>query len=92
MGVKSSTLWYMSKSSNELDRKGISRDADNGASTVDPKSIPKVTTKQLLSYGEEQLVQMQNEQIADLAEEHSRMGNEEDKALEKARIRQTLAI
>ena len=56
MGVKSSTLWYMSKSSNELDRKGISRDADNGASTVDPKSIPKVTTKQLLSYGEEQLV------------------------------------
>ena len=43
---------------NELDRKGISRDAPNGANPERPE-IPKLTVTQLLKHGEDTLESMQ---------------------------------
>ncbi len=47
MGLKMGTLYYMSSSVNELDRKGIPKDADNGASGLE-KGIAKVTQSEIL--------------------------------------------
>ena len=51
MGPKLSALYYLSGTSNELDRKGISKDAPNGRNS-EGFLIPKVSTKEILSYGE----------------------------------------
>ena len=45
MGVKLGTMWYLSGSVNELDRKGIKKDTDSG------NKIPKVTASEILKYG-----------------------------------------
>ena len=50
MGPKLSALYYLSGTSNELDRKGISKDASNGRNS-DGFLIPKVSTLEILSYG-----------------------------------------
>ena len=47
MGVKLGTMYYLSSSSNELDRKGINKDAPNGADG-ERKEIPKVTQTEML--------------------------------------------
>ena len=58
MGVKLSTLYWMSTSSNELERKGISKDHPNG-SEPDKVAVPKVTQGELLQFGEQTLDKMQ---------------------------------
>ena len=88
MGVKLGTLYYMSmQSQNELDRKGISKDADNGAVEDDKMRIPKVTKGYLLQFGEETLEKMQTEQLDALTVEHLSLGSDFDRNLEQARIR-----
>jgi len=47
MGVKLGTLYYLSGSVNELDRKGIDKDAPNGTEG-ERKEIPKVTQSEML--------------------------------------------
>jgi len=47
MGVKLGTMYYLSGSVNELDRKGINKDAPNGAEG-ERKEIPKVTQSEML--------------------------------------------
>ena len=91
MGVKLGTMYFLSSSSNELERKGIPRDSDNGASP-DRAKIPQVTRGELLKYGEQVLEQMQNEQLDTLAREHLSLGNEFDRTIESARIKQTYAM
>ena len=56
MGAKWSAMYYMSSgvTQNELDIKGINKDALNGAD-AERKVIKKVTYTQLLEYGEETL-------------------------------------
>ena len=54
MGVKLGTMWYLSGSVNELDRKGIKKDTDSGN-----KNIPKVTVSEILKYGQDNLEKMQ---------------------------------
>ena len=44
MGVKLSTLYWMSSSSNELERKGIPKDHPNGSTNESSQIVvPKVT-------------------------------------------------
>ena len=93
MGVKLSTLYWMSSSSNELERKGIPKDHPNGA-TNDSKQVvvPKVTQKELLDYGEKTLDTMQKEQIDALTVENLSLGNDYDRSIESARLKQTHAM
>ena len=52
MGVKLGTMWYLSGTVNELDRKGITKDSD------DSKKIQKVTASEILKFGQDTLEKM----------------------------------
>jgi len=57
MGPKLSALYYLSGTSNELERKGISKDALNDTNSSG-LVIPKVTTREIFAYGEAILEKM----------------------------------
>ena len=50
-------MYYLNGSYNELDRKGIKKDAANGGDG-EKLIIPKVTSTEILKYGEETLEKM----------------------------------
>ena len=57
MGAKMGMMYYLNGSYNELDRKGIKKDAANGGDG-EKLIIPKVTSTEILKYGEETLEKM----------------------------------
>ena len=71
---------------NTLEKRGISKDADNAVSQIEPEEtklqIFKITNQELLKYGQETLEKMQDEHLAELKAEHDALGTEVDRSLE----------
>ena len=86
MGGKIAAGYLATGKVNELDLKGIPRNAND--SSVDPnrKEIPKVTNADILNYGRETLDKMQKEHLDALTAEHLALGSQEDRTLEQARL------